>query len=74
MPRYKVLAKFGKRRRETYDYITAKTAKEAIKKAKAQERKQTKGAPRGFARGKDWKAVKMSSSKKRRTSRGFGWF
>jgi len=66
MPKYKVLCKIGNsKRREWYDTYTAKTPEEAIKKAKAHDKKLHTSAKKKGMRGKnalpkssDWKAVR----------------
>ena len=67
MPRFRVLCKLGKKKkREWYNTYTAKDAKAAIAKAKAEDKKIHKGSKKPGLRGKyalpkshSWKAVKV---------------
>ena len=68
MPRYRVLAKTGRNRREWYGDYTAKTAKEATKKAKAEDAKIiAKGKKHGthIPRSTSFKAVPKKPRRRR---------
>ena len=62
MPKYRVLAKFGKKRREWFDVYTAKNAEDAIKQAKKHDRAISRGS--SLPRGTSWKAVRVKPKRK----------